>query len=423
MGRKPKHAKPKTGFVKESKTYLNQVEILGGKGCIYTTPQSNGNYYFRTWVAEENKYVRKSLRTKDREDAILKGETEMLGILTKINQGHKIFGISIGEVAAQFLDYTSDRVETKQITKGRLNTITTQVNRWILPYIGSKTRMGEINLHSFLDYGMYRRKASSEVQDVTIRNEYTTVNALINFAFVKGYTPIQRVEPEKIKILEPPRRDTFTFEEYRVFYTRLRDWVEKDSVDSHEFYYRSLIRDFILIKSNSCCRFGELLNVQWKMTKVVKKKVEDGKTEKILYLNLPKEICKNRKSREFYSMGGRYLERLRERTEWTKPDDYVFSHRDKNTRLSKAIFYKYWKQLMQYTEMDKLDKKLSYYSLRHFGITCRLMAKVPIFEVSQMAGTNVQFIEQHYSHLDMSKLMDNALKTFKLDKDGFRISE
>ena len=31
---------------------------------IYTTPHSNGNYYFRTWVAEEKKYVRKGLKTK-----------------------------------------------------------------------------------------------------------------------------------------------------------------------------------------------------------------------------------------------------------------------------------------------------------------------------------------------------------------------
>ena len=70
-----KHAKPKTGYKEQSKAFLNQYDILGGKGMIYTTPQSNGNYYFRTWIAEERKYVRKGLRTKILEDAIKEGSS------------------------------------------------------------------------------------------------------------------------------------------------------------------------------------------------------------------------------------------------------------------------------------------------------------------------------------------------------------
>ena len=55
---------------------------------------------------------------------------------------------------------------------------------------------------------------------------------------------------------------------------------------------------------------------------------------------------------------------------------------------------------MEFSGFDELEKDLSYYSLRHFGITARLLARVPIYNISEMAGTNVQFIEQHYAHLD-----------------------
>ena len=56
MDRK-KHAKPRQGFKEEnSKSYLDQHPILGDKGMIYITPYSNGKWYFRTWIAEENKY-------------------------------------------------------------------------------------------------------------------------------------------------------------------------------------------------------------------------------------------------------------------------------------------------------------------------------------------------------------------------------
>ena len=78
---------------------------------------------------------------------------------------------------------------------------------------------------------------------------------------------------------------------------------------------------------------------------------------------------------------------------------------------------------MAYTKMDKLDKHLSYYSLRHFGITARLMAKVPVYEVAKLAGTNVRFIEQHYEHLDMDKLLDTALKSYTIDKNGFAVRD
>ena len=78
---------------------------------------------------------------------------------------------------------------------------------------------------------------------------------------------------------------------------------------------------------------------------------------------------------------------------------------------------------MEFSGFDKLPKKLSYYSLRHFGITARLFLQVPYFVVAKQAGTEVRFLEQHYAHLDMEKLMDSAMKSFRLDKDGIVIGE
>ena len=179
-----------------------------------------------------------------------------------------------------------------------------------------------------------------------------------------------------------------------------------------------MIRDFILIKSNAFPRFGELIQMKWEMTQIV-----DYKGEKILKLDLPAHICKNRKRRTVIAKGGRYLERIKEYSEFTEPDDFVFSHPTKRKVLSKPVMYKYWKEVMEYSGLDKLDKKLTYYSLRHFGITARLMAKVPVYEVSKIAGTSVRFIETHYEHLDMGMLLDTALKSFTIDENGFAVRE
>ena len=414
-----KHAKPKKGYKTEgSRAYLDQEQILGGKGMIFITPYSGGKYYFRMWVSAEGKYYKKSLRTTDKNLAVELAEQEILGIMTKVNSGHKVFGLSWGELCQQFLDFSKERVETNRITEGRLSTLKTQVNKWIIPYIGKNTKTSELDRNSVMDYGLYRRKKTdNQVTDITIRNEYTTINSVIKYAYRNGSTPIERFNVEEIKILEPPRRDTFTIEEYRVFYKRLGEWV-KASVDSHETFYRSIFRDFVLLKSNSFMRFGEIKQLQWKMCKIT-----TYKKQKIVELSLPKEICKNRKSRTFLSRGGTYLERIKKYSKWTKPDDFVFSTKDENKGLSKAWFYKYWYEFMKFSDLDKLEKKLSFYSLRHFGITARLYAKVNHYEVAKMAGTNVSFIEQHYEHLDMSKLRESAVQSVKYDELGFVISE
>lgn len=399
--------------IKASKAYLNQHPIYGGKGVIYTTPASNGIYQFRCWISAEKKYYRKTLQTRSRTEAVRLGEEEMLGILTKVNSGHRIFGLSWGEICDEFLEYTQDRVDTNRITQGRYKTISTQVNKHIVPFLNANLRASEIDINSFMDYGMHRRKKNPEVQDVTIRNEHTTINAIIKWGFRRRYFPFEKCNVEEIKILEPPRRDTFTIEEYRTLYTSAREWV-KEAKTEKEKYYRKMIQHFVLVKANCFCRFGELKQLKWGMVSV--QKDESGKFMK---LELPREICKNRKSRTVIARGGGYLERIKELSNFTKKDDWVFVHMDRNEPISKSEYYRYWKKLIVYSGLDELDKNLSYYSLRHFGITARLYAGVHHYEVAKLAGTSVNFIETHYEHMDMEKMRRSASKSFKVDKDGF----
>jgi hypothetical protein len=61
---------------------------------------------------------------------------------------------------------------------------------------------------------------------------------------------------------------------------------------------------------------------------------------------------------------------------------------------------------------------LSFYSLRHFAITCRLRASVPIFDIASFAGTGVSHIENHYAHLTDDMRRQTALKNFTITKTG-----
>ena len=61
---------------------------------------------------------------------------------------------------------------------------------------------------------------------------------------------------------------------------------------------------------------------------------------------------------------------------------------------------------------DHSERKLSYYSLRHFGITMRMKSGVSIADVAVLAGTSVSHIETHYRHIDDETMKDSALQNF-----------
>lgn len=422
--------------VSDSKTYLDQYPIFGGKAIIYTTPKSGGNYALRMWIPEEQHYYRKSLRTKVLNDAINLAEQDVMMIMTKIRNGHKISGSSWSELCSTFLDHQADRAKTNRITKGRVVTIKSQITKHIIPYIGARTRVSEITKHSFIDYGMYRRKNFPNVQDVTIRNEYTTINALIKYAYRKGYLPFDRVEVEEITIKgEVSRRDAFTLEEYKQLYTALRKWVKQTTLEEDQ-HDRQLLRDFILLSANTFMRFGEMMALKWSMINIITYTKEDAKQEeqqvskqkaqkeKFVRLDLPAEICKNRKSRTVIARGDNYIDRIKKNSIAKGPDDYVFTDME-GKLMNKGRMYELWKDAIKYAGLDEAStsKVLTFYSLRHFGITCRLYAKVPIYDLSKLAGTNVNFIERHYSHVDISRLIDSASKTFDIDQNGIIIRD
>ena len=68
--------------------------------------------------------------------------------------------------------------------------------------------------------------------------------------------------------------------------------------------------------------------------------------------------------------------------------------------------------------IDYKERNVTWYSLRHFGITCRIRAKVMLSDISQLAGTSVSHIESHYGHYDDDMLRQASLRNFTVDSHG-----
>ena len=74
--------------MKKSNTfYLNVQSVMSGRGEIFTTARSD-YYQFRSWVNDERKYYSKSLKTKDKIEALQKGEEEVNQINTAAEIEH-----------------------------------------------------------------------------------------------------------------------------------------------------------------------------------------------------------------------------------------------------------------------------------------------------------------------------------------------
>jgi hypothetical protein len=121
--------------LKKLKSYTDQHPIFDGAAILYRSPASGNVWQFRTWIAPEKKYVRKTLKTRDLESAIERGKKLYLELQHAVLSGKKIFGLTARELVDQFLTYQEGRVNAGLITQGRFSTIKTQMNRHFLGFL------------------------------------------------------------------------------------------------------------------------------------------------------------------------------------------------------------------------------------------------------------------------------------------------
>ena len=396
--------------------------LLGGKGEIYRMLRSNDVYQCRIWVPSERKYVRKSLKTTDYETAKLKGEELIFKVLGEVAQGKKLFGITLGELVDKFLEYRREDAKNGVITEGRLTTIQSQC-RALLRTKPRNLKVAELTENSFYEWRQMRLKDNPSITTVTIRNETATIGQIFDFAFRNGYShfPKMYFRPIKISRADVGKRDTFTIEEYEEMVKFLRTYTSKKHCpDDEERTERQKVRDYILTLSNTLMRTGELRQLRWEDVLGYEDRIDEtGKKVCVVNLRIRKETSKVRRPRTIWVRGGDYIKRLKTYSTFTEPTDLLFTNKTGTHQLGTRELYKHWDRVMNGIGIeDHSERKLSYYSLRHFGITMRMKSGVPIADVASVAGTSVSHIETHYRHIDDEVMIDSALRNFTPVKEG-----
>ena len=417
-----KSKKPK----KPSETWVQERhQILGGKAEIFRVKQSGLVWQFRMWIPAEKRAVRKSLKTRDTEAALQRAEEEVFKVHSDVASGRKLFGMSLSEVVERYLAWRWEDtlVQPPLITPGRHSTIQSQLKHF-LAYKRPDMKMSELDRNSFYDYRVWRMKTKN-AQAVTVRNEEATINHLMSFAYREGMSHFDSFSFRRFKIQADDigRRDDFSIEEYDQLVKYLRSYVaKKNCPDEKERSERLMVRDAILLASNTLLRNGELWQLQWRDIERVET-IESGKKKpvKLVHINVRAETSKVRASRKIISRGGEYVERLKSNQEGgvVRPYEFLFGG---ESRYPKKKWYDHWRNLMNGIGIeDYQERKLTWYSLRHFGIRMRILAGLTYEEIALMAGSSPQYIMSHYYHPDDPEKKAAALKNFYIDKDGILV--
>ena len=190
LGSSPNRSTHANGLT--SSFYTEEHDICDGAVKLIRTKQSGQVWQLRTWIHKEKKYIKKSLRTKDLEQAKEKGRLLYYTLMGKIESGQKLFTITSGELVIKYLEHQQDRVDANFITKGRLTTIKTQTNHF-LGFVGADRKLDNITREKYKDYYFYRRKKSPSVKDVTLINERATLGHMYKYALEKGYIQQDRL--------------------------------------------------------------------------------------------------------------------------------------------------------------------------------------------------------------------------------------
>lgn len=398
------------------------TDLLDGAVRIFRTTASGDVWQMRMYVQQEQKYLRKSLKTRDKDLAMDRAREHCFAVWGKVQSGQKVFSITAEQLRDRYLDYIRELVTAGQMSAGRERNIKT-FTRHYMNFVEPHTTIQNIPERKFNEYRSYRQSTRSDIKMTVVVNETITIKQMYRWASQEGLIG-KNYFPDFGKIRVPKddtKRDGFTLEEYTQLVQVAGRWYQRVPKDhptpEQEVYYRRSIRDFIVLMANFGFRTGELVNLKYKDVK--------PHSDETATVTIQPETTKLKRKRETRGRRGDIFTRRKSYSPFHGKDDYVFSNYATKTPISRETLYDYYRALLNEVKdkYSSFDDTKTPYSLRHYFITYQLMVNVITpYEIAKLAGTSVKQIEAHYDHVQNSHIAKKMLGTStRIDKKDWVI--
>ena len=417
--------------------------ILDGISYIFKCEKSGEVWQFRMYVRTDRQNYRCSLKTRDLESAKARAVEKSMEISSMVRQDVKVFGLTLGELIKEYLDYRMNDVIIGDIVIGRHMAIRSQLNN-LKRIKSADTKLSELDRECLYDYYQTRKLENHLVTKVSIRNEQATINAMFKYAYRKSHIPFEKLNFRKIKVSkdEVGRRDTFTMEEYNRLIKFMKSYVSKtECPDGDERLERLIIRDYVFISTNTCARVGEIRQLRNKDVLDFKTmKDSKGKDVHLVKVRIRAETSKVRYERIITTRGAEYFTRLSKNTLYNDANDFLFTFNGNQDEHDKTITDRKWKkhwyalmdgiglghngETMLNKDGDTIEieshrlRKLEWYSLRHLGIGFRVASGASLVGISKQTATSINHITETYLHYTDEMAESSSLKNFSTNEDG-----
>ena len=393
----------------------DEIEIFDD-ACIY----KRGDYWqFRLWLDKEKKYVRKSLRTRKRTEAVELGKELYLELFADMKQGKSYYSITSEKAAEKYLAARKHHCEMGLIAASRYKTLKSHLKHWVA-FIEKDTKVKDLKRKDCEGYYEWRHaQAEGDVKQKTVHGEQATINGMMKWLYRQNETYIDGFDFKKLKRIddagESIRSQTLTSEEYNKLIRamhKLSPNTQSELKDLRSKWFK-LTQMFVLIATNSGLRVGEQKHLRWEDVQVEEHKDKEGNTVKLARINVRAATSKVRRGRTLLCRNGQYFERLKTGLGERSGKSLVFSI-DGKREVNLRTLSKYFKTMLESAEIaDVAGRGIVLYSLRHFMITQRIMAGLNYRQVANMCGTSVMMIEKTYWHLNDEIRLTSALADYR----------
>ena len=417
--KKPKSKKRKKA--KRSYKKLETVDVFDGDVQLFRTAPSGKFWQFQMWIPDEKKYVRKSTKTRNRDQAIIIGKKYYLETHAKIINQTPVFPPSAKELADEYLEQKKKDVG-HLLTEQRWSTIRTQLRHW-LEFVGPTTKMNEIKNTQYDDYYSHRRSTSKAV-NTTLIQERGTIRAIYRWAISREMIH-DRSLPEFSPLKKgTSRRRLIDVEEYRAIYQYLRSDKFLKNCPQQDRVFRKQLLYLAIVLSNTGMRIGECRRLTWSGVKRIHKEGAKTRSQWSVEILLQEHQTKNGKERTVQGRRGDVFVDLKKLTDFTKRTDFVFAEFHTGKSLPKDHrnkIYDTWNRMLKETRLDQHEEPPTFYHLRHFYATQRIRAGVKPYFLTENMGCSMKYLQDHYGHADTSVVRRDLLKKANYDSDGVLI--
>lgn len=381
-------------------------EVVPGVAIFQYANQSN--WYVRVYKKESRSYVRKTLGTPDRKDALNKVMNNLSDIfsieLKKVNRGD-----SMTKVLIEFNEYQRDRCDNKLIAESSFY----WYDRMSKYFIGWFAKNGykyleSVQRHSLKSYCLDRMKEGLVVSSAN--QEVTYLRAFFNWCLDEGKikTPIN-IPKQKKGVDERLKNPPFRPDDLKALRKGIDEFVKATkgirSVPLEEMKYTNqLFKLYMEVLLRSGARPHEILALTWRDVRIGE--TESDRRRIVNVCEIPENTKRGSRKSIFRSEALAELKRLETKV-FGKVESHwsIFRSFNNIQTIDQSTFRRKWTAINK-----KLGFNYKLYSTRSYRITEMILSDIPLPLIGRNVGCSVKQLSDSYLRYAPEKEMRTLLK-------------